>query len=98
MKKKPIVKYTADELKKLRKKGDTGTDWNRVLGMSQAEADRLAESDTPSLKHKKKPVSKPVSLALDPEVTRFYKHYGKQWQRQINAVLKAYMLVQEHRV
>lgn len=39
-----------------------------------------------------------LSFTLEPEVASFYKSLGSNCQKTINSVLKAYMLVQEHRV
>lgn len=39
-----------------------------------------------------------LSVVLTPEVSSFYKSLGDDCQATVNSVLKAYMLVQEHRV
>lgn len=100
-----IVSYTHAELDAMKKRGLGRTDWDKVLSMSQEEANRLAEEDSPWLKDddfwaikKSAKRTKKISLALEPEVATFYESLGKRGQETMNAVLKAHMLVQEHRV
>lgn len=46
MKKKGnIVRYTVDELKTMRARGEDRTDWKKVDAMSQEEVERLADED-----------------------------------------------------
>ncbi len=102
-KKESIKRYTTEELRLLREKGGTGTDWKHVLNLSQNEADKAASDDFTDenfwnnieFSDNSKQL---MGIALEPEVALFYKSMGTDCQATINSVLKAYMLVQEHRV
>ncbi len=101
-----IKRYTPEELRKLREAGNTGTNWGYLQSMSQSEADKIAATDDVNFSNDSfwnnvifaDSSKKLVGMALDNDVISFYKNLGDDCQATINSVLKAYMLVQEHRV
>ena len=40
-----IVSYTLEELLELNRRGETGSDWDRINSMSRADIERLADED-----------------------------------------------------
>jgi uncharacterized protein (DUF4415 family) len=94
-----IVRYTIDELKAMRARGEDQTDWARVKAMSQDEADRLAdEEDGPLPEGWEKTIvlgipepKQGVHIRLDADVLRWFKAQGPGYQTRINAVLRAFM-------
>lgn len=106
-KKESITRYSAEEVKRLRQQGATGTNWDHALGMSRQEVNAQAIAEDGAYladdafwkemeivdKHRNL-----VGVVLDPEVIAYYKKLGSDYQETINSVLKAYMLIQEHRV
>ncbi len=94
-----IVRYTIDELKAMRARGEDQTDWARVRATSQDEVDRLAEEeDGPLPEGWEKtivlgiPVPKQgVHIRLDADVLRWFKAQGPGYQTRINAVLRAFV-------
>lgn len=105
-KKESIKRYTVEELRLLREKGGAGTDWEHVLNLSQNEADKAAIDNGTDFSDENfwnnvefsDSSKKLIGIVLEPEVALFYKKLGTNCQSTINSVLKAYMLVQEHRV
>jgi uncharacterized protein (DUF4415 family) len=94
-----IVRYTIDELKAMRARGEDQTDWARVKAMSQDEVERLAdEEDGPLPEGWEKTIvlgipepKQGVHIRLDADVLRWFKAQGPGYQTRINAVLRAFM-------
>jgi uncharacterized protein (DUF4415 family) len=95
-----IVKYTVNEMKKLKSK----TDWRRVDAMSDEDIARAVESD-PDTRFldeedfkkmrrrgpQKAPVKAHISIRLNQDVVGFFKAQGKGWQTKVNDVLQDYI-------
>jgi len=92
-----IVRRTRDTLPPGR------TDWARVDGMSEAEVEAGASSDTDNppwteeeLRNARLVMPEdrgkvPISIRLDAEVLDYFKEQGRGYQSRINAVLRAYV-------
>jgi uncharacterized protein (DUF4415 family) len=93
-----IVRYTAEEVDAMRRRGEGRTDWD----MSQEEAMRRRRADpeaplpyagwkdtiTVELPESKEQ----VTLRLDRDVLRWFRASGRGYQTRINAVLRSYYL------
>jgi uncharacterized protein (DUF4415 family) len=93
-----IVRYTAEEVDAMRRRGEGRTDWD----MSQEEAMRRRRADpeaplpyagwkdtiTVELPESKEQ----VTLRLDRDVLRWFRSSGRGYQTRINAVLRSYYL------
>jgi uncharacterized protein (DUF4415 family) len=91
-----IVRYTAEEVEAMRRRGEGRTDWP----MSQEEAMRRRRADpeaprayegsddTVGLPQPKEQ----VTLGLDRDVLRWVRAKGRGYQPRINAVLRSYYL------
>jgi uncharacterized protein (DUF4415 family) len=101
-----IKRYSADELRAMRARGESRSDWEHVRSMSEAELERaIAEdpdSDPPMLEAPPgwpafvqiitpKAPKKLMSLRLDHEVVDFFKAQGRGYQTAMNGVLLAYV-------
>ncbi|MEQ1789213.1 MAG: hypothetical protein ABL857_02095 [Rickettsiales bacterium] len=94
-KEKSIIRYSANNLpnvtekdrKLLRSASRKAIDFSDIPDITSDEATRAYVIKIENL-----------SVVLAPEVASFYKKLGNDCQDTINSVLKAYMLVQEHRV
>ncbi len=94
-------RYSAEELKALRARERSRTDWARVDAMTEADLDAAIAADPdwkdiPRDWHKDAVPVTPgakrlVSLRLDPDVLDFFRSQGKGYQTRMNAVLRAYM-------
>jgi uncharacterized protein (DUF4415 family) len=102
-KKEHVVRYTIDELKRMRARGEDQTDWVRVRAMSQDEVERLAdEEDGPLPEGWEKTIvlgipepKQGVHIRLDADVLRWFKAQGPGYQTRINAVLRAFMAARQ---
>jgi uncharacterized protein (DUF4415 family) len=96
-----IKRYSAEELRRLRARGESRSDWARVEGMSEAELElSIAEDpdwkDIPTDWHKAaQPVApepkKLLSLRIDADVVDYFRSQGPGYQTWMNAVLRAYV-------
>jgi len=88
-----FVRYTADELSKLKSE----TDWAKADAMTGEEIERQAEADDGPLPEGWEDTvvlgvpgpKRGVYLRLDPDVLDWFKAHGRGYQTRINAVLRA---------
>lgn len=101
-----IKRYTADELRAMRARGESQTDWARLDAMTEEDLERaIAEdpdsdpelleppADWPALAQIITPRTpkKLMSLRLDQEVVDFFKAQGAGYQTMMNGVLLNYV-------
>jgi uncharacterized protein (DUF4415 family) len=99
-KKEDNRRYTSAELKAMRARGESKTDWVRFEAKSEEELERdIADDpdykDVPDDWYKNAtlviPTSKKMlSLRLDSDILDWFKQQGPGYQTRINAVLRAY--------
>jgi uncharacterized protein (DUF4415 family) len=90
-----FVRYTADELAKLKSEAD----WAKVDAMTRAQIERQAEADDGPLADGWEDTvvlgipgpKRGVYLRLDPDVLDWFKAHGPGYQTRINAVLRAFV-------
>jgi uncharacterized protein (DUF4415 family) len=98
---KNIKRYSADELRAMRARGESQSDWARVDVLTEAELETSIATD-PDWKDVQAdwykdaiPVmpspKKLLSLRLDPEVVDWFRAQGPRYQTRMNAVLLAYV-------
>ena len=99
-KKERTVRYSAEELAEMRRRGDTRSDWARAGATSDAEIEAQAAADpgeadldidwrTVSVELPKPKAA--VHMRIDRDVLDFFRSTGKGYQTRINAVLKSYV-------
>ncbi len=104
-KKENIVRFTAQEIDEMIRRGEDQTDWARVDAMTEEEleasidweeeghidrsSERLELSDILGPK-------KQITLRLDPSIVDWFKAQGRGYQTRMNAVLRAYVQSQKH--
>lgn len=96
-----IKRYSADELRAMRARGESGSDWARVDGLSEGQLDAAIADDAdwkdvpPDWYKHAIPVmpgpKKLLSLRLDPDVVDWFRAQGPRYQTRMNAVLRAYV-------
>ena len=84
------------------------TDWKRVSALTDADIAKAVETDpdtfVPDADWMAKAqlvmprAKKIVTLRLDPDVLEWFMQAGRGYQTRINAVLKAFVDAQEHRL
>ena len=95
----PTKRYSAEELRAKRARGESKTDWARVDAMTEEELERaIAEEpdDDASIDWSEFTVSgntskQGVYIRLDPDVLEHFRKGGRGYQTRINAVLRAYV-------
>jgi uncharacterized protein (DUF4415 family) len=96
-----IRRYTADELRGMRARGESQTDWAAVHAKTEEDLQRDTASDPawdgiPEDWYKDAVLVMPsrkrlVSLRLDDDVLTWFRAQGRLYQTKMNAVLRAYM-------
>jgi len=95
-----IVRYTAEELQEMRRRGETYTDWERAAATTpeEVEAQIAADPDEAGMVIDWDSVTtempKPkidVHMRIDGDVLDYFREAGKGYQTRINAVLRSYV-------
>ena len=99
-KKEHIVRYTAEELAEMRRRGETYTDWDRVAATTyeEIEAQIAADPDEAGMVYDwdnattelPKPKTE-LHMRIDRDVLDYFRNTGKGYQTRINAVLRSYV-------
>jgi uncharacterized protein (DUF4415 family) len=99
-KKEHIVKYTDEELRAKRERGDGKSDFARAAAMTDAQIEAAVDSDPDesalvfdwSRATPESPKPKAVlNMRVDHDVMEFFRKQGKGYQTKINAVLRSYV-------
>ncbi|MGK7863097.1 BrnA antitoxin family protein [Falsiroseomonas sp. E2-1-a4] len=96
-----IRRYSADELRALRARGESRSDWARVDATSEAELEHAIAQDAdwkdvPANWHEAARPASPVakkllSLRIDADIIEYFRSQGPGYQTWMNAVLRAYV-------
>ena len=101
-----IKRHTVDELRAMRARGESRSDWARVRDMSEAELEQAIAEDPdsdpplveppPGWPHFALPImpkapKKLISLRLDQETIEHFKAMGPGYQTMMNGVLLSYV-------
>ena len=95
-----IVRYTAEELDEMRRRGEDRTNWAKVDAMTEEELeasiaadpdDVHEEPDWTTLIKGLPPMKKHINIRLDTDVLDWFKATGRGYQTRINNVLRAYV-------
>ncbi len=102
-KSKGIVRYTADELDEMLRRGEDRTDWARVDALTEEELEAsidhddegtfdwsATQIDTPGPKQQ-------LTVRFDLEVIEWFKAQGAGYQTRMNAVLKSFVDAQKQK-
>ena len=98
-----IVRFTTDELDRLRESGADRTDWARVDGLTeeQLEAsidqDEEGEIDWNRLQVEFPGPKQQLTVRFDVDVIEWFKAQGPGYQTRMNAVLRSYVEARKHR-
>ena len=99
-----IVRYTAEEIEEMIRRGEDKTDWAALDAMTEAEIEHNAVDD--DLENGFSDVEGPIwvglppplgngkklmSVRIDNDVVDWFKSQGKGYQTRMNAVLRQYM-------
>jgi uncharacterized protein (DUF4415 family) len=95
-KKKRIVRYTTDELRKMEKAGKVRSDWKRAAKMPVPDGSNLDDAIEPvrmdwattTLPARRRKAH--ASLRLDADMLDWFRAQGRGYQTKINAILRSY--------
>lgn len=97
-KKENIVRYSASEIRRLKKQGADLTDWSKLDKMTKAELEKSIdkEDDIERINWKSVKIGIPIKkqdvhIRLDEDLLNWLKKGGKGYQTRINAILRSYM-------
>jgi uncharacterized protein (DUF4415 family) len=88
-------------MEEMRRRGEDRTDWARVKAMK--DKDIVIDEDAPeptaeqwakAIVTDRRPPKKNITLRIDPEIIDWFKARGKGYQTRMNAVLRAYIVLQ----
>jgi uncharacterized protein (DUF4415 family) len=99
-KKEHIVRYTAEELAEMRKRGESRSDWAKAAAMTDEqidasiaadpdEAGMVMDWDNATVEMPQPKV--PLNMRVDRDVLEYFRKTGKGYQTRINAVLRSYV-------
>jgi uncharacterized protein (DUF4415 family) len=94
-----IARFSADKIRRKIARGESKTDWKRVDAISQAQLERLADSDEGPLPADWEstvivglpPAKQDIHIRLDGDILDWFKARGRGYQTRINAVLRAFV-------
>ncbi len=92
-----IVRYTAEELEEMIRRGENQTDWARVAAMTDEELEASIDSedegefDLSQARIGIPGLQRQVTIHLDSEVIDWFKAQGADCQTRINAGLRSYV-------
>ena len=98
-----IVRYTADEIDEMRRRGEDRTDWARVDAMTEEELeasidkDEEGEFDWSTVQVGIPGPKRQLTVRFDADVIDWFKAQGAGYQTRMNAVLRAYVDAQTKR-
>jgi len=95
-----IVRYSAEEIDEMIRRGESRTDWAKVDAMTEEELeasiaadpdDVHEEPDWTTLIKGLPPMKKHINIRLDADVLDWFKATGRGYQTRINNFLRAYV-------
>ncbi len=99
-----IVRYTAEELRRKRERGESQSDWARAAAMTEEELEAAIASDPDEAGWEydwdnviigfPKP-KRQVTVRLDGDIIEWFKETGTGYQTRMNAVLRSYVEAQK---
>ncbi|MGH2532668.1 MAG: BrnA antitoxin family protein [Thermomicrobiales bacterium] len=92
-----IVRYTAEELDEMLRRGESQTDWARLDAMTEEELeasidhDEEGEVDWSTIQVGIPGPKQQLTVRFDQDVIDWFKAQGRGYQTRMNAVLRSYV-------
>lgn len=101
-----LVRYSAEELREMRRRGESQTDWVKVKAMTEEELEASIRADPDDVFDEEAlanafkglppgvwdvPRKQDVHIRLDADILTWFKGQGRGYQTRINAVLRAFV-------
>jgi uncharacterized protein (DUF4415 family) len=101
-KKDDTVRYSAEQLREMRQRGEDRTDWKKAEAMTEAELEASIAADPDESPGEPDwtqgvvglpPRKDHINIRLDHDVLEWFKSTGKGYQTRMNNVLRAFVEV-----
>ena len=99
------VRYTAEQLDAMRRRGESGTDWAKVDAMTEAELEASIAADPDDVHEAPDwsqavlglpPRKEHINIRIDADVLAWFRQTGRGYQSRINNVLRAFVESRKH--
>src|SRR5262245_24325831 len=104
-KKNDTVRFSAEQLENMRRRGESHTDWARVDAVTEAELEASIAAD-PDDVHEAldwnqavlglPPRKEHINIRIDADVLAWFKQTGRGYQTRMNNVLRAFVESRKH--
>ena len=104
-KKNDTVRFSAEQLETMRRRGESGTDWARVDAMTEAELEGSVAADPDDVHEAPDwsqavlglpPRKEHINIRIDADVLAWFKQTGRGYQTRMNNVLRAFVESRRH--
>jgi uncharacterized protein (DUF4415 family) len=104
-KKNDIVRFSAEELENMRRRGESRTDWTKVDAMTEAELEASIAADPDDVHEAPDwsqavlglpPRKEHINIRIDADVLAWFKQTGRGYQTRMNNVLRAFVESRRH--
>ena len=99
-KKNDTVRFSAEQLENMRRRGESRTDWARVDAMTEAELEASIAADPDDVHETPDwgqavlglpPRKEHINIRIDADVLAWFKQTGRGYQTRMNNVLRAFV-------
>jgi len=104
-KKSDTVRYSAEQLDNMRRRGESRTDWARVDAMTEAELEASIAADPDDVHEAPDwrravvglpPRKEHINIRIDADVLAWFRETGWGYQTRMNNVLRAFVESRKH--
>jgi uncharacterized protein (DUF4415 family) len=104
-KKDDTVRYTADQLAGMRRRGESRTDWAKVDAMTEAELESSIAADSDDVHQAPDwsrvvldlpPRKEHINIRIDADVLAWFRQTGRGYQTRISNVLRTFVESRKH--
>jgi len=104
-KKNDTARFSAEQLKAMRQRGESRTDWARVGAMTEADFEASIAADPDDVHEAPEwsrailglpPRKEHINIRIDADVLAWFKQTGRGYQTRMNNVLRAFVESRKH--
>jgi uncharacterized protein (DUF4415 family) len=104
-KRNATVRYTAEQLDAMRRRGESRTDWAKVDAMTEAELEASIAADPDDVHEAPDwtqailglpPRKEHINIRIDADVLAWFRQTGRGYQTRMNNVLRAFVESRKH--
>jgi uncharacterized protein (DUF4415 family) len=104
-KRSDMVRYSAEQLDAMRRRGESRTDWTKVDAMTEAELEASIVADPDDVHEVPDwsqavlglpPHKEHINIRIDADVLAWFRQTGRGYQTRMNNVLRAFVESRRH--